>query len=180
MEPDICYCAYHGREWWWSTNRVCFAPRQVVRGALGVLTTIIRTYCTCTLGDRCATARYGIGIMPKRSGNSHSCRAGARRPNLSAHRQQGHPIDGNGIRPGPAGDNHGSWMRDAMHYAHAGRQDAFRSCTECMRSLAKPGGLLRVLTCQPPTEKQQQRQPTRHMFMFSLRHVQFGPWLSEF
>jgi hypothetical protein len=73
LEPDICYCAYHGREWWWSTNRVCFAPRQVVRGALGVLTTIIRTYCTCTLGDRCATARYGIIAKAEREFAQLSC-----------------------------------------------------------------------------------------------------------
>ena len=163
---------YLGYEWW-STNSVCYAQRQI-RGTLGSLAIIRRQRCHRTLGNHAKAKR-----------NSHNCLVEARRPNLSAHRQQGHPIDGNRSGRGQP------WIMDARcHAMHAGtRQGAFRSCTACIRSPNQTRWPT-PSTELPPTEKQQQRrQPTRHMFSFwtvlsslTLRAACSGiaPWLSEF
>ena len=102
-----------------SRVRVSAMHRDRYAVRLGPLAIIRRQRCHRTLRDHAKAER-----------TSRNCRVGARRPNLPAHRQQGHPIDGNRSGRGQP------WIMDARcHAMHAGtRQGAFRSCTACIRS----------------------------------------------
>ena len=105
-----------------SRVRVSAMHRDRYAVRLGPLAIIRRQRCHRTLRDHAKAER-----------NSRNCRVGARRPNLPAHRQQGHPIDGN--RPGRGQP----WIMDARcHAMHAGHQAGCFSFLHRLHSLPKP------------------------------------------
>jgi hypothetical protein len=108
-------------------------------------------------GPRCRGPQYTEYVSTRSYTRATGARTTVRpvdaaRADLSAHRQQGHPIDG--TRPGRGQPHpHG---RDGMH--GRGRMP-FSFLHQQAIASPKP----RWPTDLPPTEEQQRRQPTRHM-----------------